>query len=94
MITYSDMIALSDYFRQLTLIIEALKDALIRIEPDDRFVLERELLITDLLIDEQEKVLLRFQDHISELRNEDIRENLAAVAQKSPHVLEYLERDD
>jgi hypothetical protein len=94
MITYSDMIALSDYFRQLTLIIEALKDALVRIEPDDQFVLERELLITDLLIDEQEKVLLRFQGHISELRNGDIRANLAAIAQKSPHVLEYLDGDD
>jgi hypothetical protein len=94
MITYSDMIALSDYFRQMTLIIDALRETLMRIEPGDRFILERELLIADLLLHENEKVLISLQSDVSGLRNGDIRANLAAIAQKSPHVLEYLDGDD
>jgi hypothetical protein len=91
MITYFHMVSFSDYFSQLKLINSVLRETILNsIDTGDTDSLDRALLLSDLLIQESEKVLGEFCHDVDQLRDEDIRANLETVSKNSPHLLKLI----
>lgn len=91
MITYFHMVSFSDYFIQLKLINSVLRETILNsIDTGNTDSLDRALLLSDLLIQESEKVLGEFRHDVDQLRDEDIRANLEVVAKNSPHLLKLI----
>jgi hypothetical protein len=74
MISYQDMLDLSDYCNQLKIVSRCFKSLFVDQEIEDEGKRELALHLFDHLLKEQEEVLREMSHHIAELRDQDFRQ--------------------